>query len=219
MHPEHSKGLQDARAKALTEAHAHDNGALYVVVAKYKDKEDTYVAVAIRTTTGEINSACTNRAKQAHQAEGAANALALPKNKCTTILSDSRTAVRNYGRNEKKWRLLEVRFVSALPIWCREVLAIARGKGSNLHSEHETCTVREGLFYAAATGGSSSTGKQPPLSLPTLPGLCTSDKNFIISILVAVLKSAVDFLPTGSPVHPLSAAAMATHVAIASEDE
>ncbi|KAL1436734.1 hypothetical protein MTO96_049378 [Rhipicephalus appendiculatus] len=39
------------------------------------------------------------RAKQAHQAEEAAIALALADNKCTTILSDSRTAVRNYGRN------------------------------------------------------------------------------------------------------------------------
>ncbi|KAL1442446.1 hypothetical protein MTO96_046416, partial [Rhipicephalus appendiculatus] len=99
MHPEHSQGRRDARAKALTEAHANDNGALYVDAAKYKDKEDTYVAVAIRATTGEIYSACSVRAKQAHQAEEAAIALALADNKCTTILSDSRTAVRNYGRN------------------------------------------------------------------------------------------------------------------------
>ncbi|KAL1443577.1 hypothetical protein MTO96_045944, partial [Rhipicephalus appendiculatus] len=99
MHPEHSQGRRDARAKALTEAHANDNGALYVDAAKYKDKEDTYVAVAIRATTREIYSACSVRAKQAHQAEEASIALALADNKCTTILSDSRTAVRNYGRN------------------------------------------------------------------------------------------------------------------------
>ncbi|KAH7949442.1 hypothetical protein HPB49_009928 [Dermacentor silvarum] len=93
------KRLTALELRALTEAHANDNGALYVDAAKYKDKEDTYVAVAIRATTGEIYSACSVRAKQAHQAEEAAIALALADNKCTTILSDSRTAVRNYGRN------------------------------------------------------------------------------------------------------------------------
>ncbi|KAL3246848.1 hypothetical protein MRX96_057397 [Rhipicephalus microplus] len=81
MHPEHSQGPRDVRAKALPEAHANDNGALYVDAAKFKDKEDTYVAVAIRATTGEIYSACSVRAKQAHQAEEAAIAFALTDTK------------------------------------------------------------------------------------------------------------------------------------------
>ncbi|XP_077564270.1 uncharacterized protein LOC144179700 [Haemaphysalis longicornis] len=75
VHPEHNRGRREARAKALIETHATDTGALYVDAAKYKDREDTYVAVVVRATTGEVYSACSVRVQRAHQAEAWRNFL------------------------------------------------------------------------------------------------------------------------------------------------
>ncbi|XP_077541236.1 uncharacterized protein LOC144153467 [Haemaphysalis longicornis] len=65
IHPDHNRGRREARARALTETHANDTGALYVDAAQYPDRKDTYVALL--TGAG-----------------------------CTTILSDSLTAITNF---------------------------------------------------------------------------------------------------------------------------
>ncbi|XP_049271386.1 uncharacterized protein LOC119391867 [Rhipicephalus sanguineus] len=62
--------------------------------------------------------------------------------------------------------------------------------------------------------------RAPPPGVPTPPGTCTSDKqDSIIAVLAAALKSAMDFLPTGCPIRPLCAAALATHLALIDDDE
>lgn len=99
VHPDHNPGRREARAKALTEAHANDTGALYVDAARYPNRPNTYVAVAVKSTTGEVYSACSVRAPSATQAEEVAIALALSHPQCTTVLSDSRSAIANYAKN------------------------------------------------------------------------------------------------------------------------
>lgn len=99
VHPDHNPGRRAARAKALTEAHTNDTGALYVDAARYPDRPNTYVAVAVKATTGDVYSACSVRAPTALQAEEVAIALALTHPRCTTVLSDSRSAIANYAKN------------------------------------------------------------------------------------------------------------------------
>lgn len=67
--------------------------------AKYPSRSNAYVAVAVKATTGEVYSACSVRAPTALQAEEVAIALALTHPQCTTILSDSRSAIANYAKN------------------------------------------------------------------------------------------------------------------------
>lgn len=98
VNPE-DKGRRVARAKALTDTYANDTGALYMDAAKYTDRRDTCVAVAVRATTGEVYSACSVRAPSAGQAEETAIALALTDRRCSTIISDSRSAIKNYAKN------------------------------------------------------------------------------------------------------------------------
>lgn len=99
VNPENNPGRRAARAKALTDTYANDTGALFVDAAKYADRKDTYVAVVVKATTGEVYSACSIRAPSACQAEEVAIALALTDRRCSTILSDSRSAIKNYARN------------------------------------------------------------------------------------------------------------------------
>ncbi|XP_077543351.1 uncharacterized protein LOC144155642 [Haemaphysalis longicornis] len=100
VHPDYNPGRRAARARALTETHANDTGAIYVDVAKYPDRPDTYATVAVRATTGEVYSACSVRVPSAQQAEEVAIALALTNPQCTTILSDSRSAIANFAKDK-----------------------------------------------------------------------------------------------------------------------
>lgn len=99
VHPDRNRGRREARARALAATYANDTGALYVDAARYTDRPDAYVAVAVRATTGEIYSACSVRVPSARQAEETAIALALTDPQCTTVVSDSRSAIANYATN------------------------------------------------------------------------------------------------------------------------
>ncbi|KAH7945776.1 hypothetical protein HPB49_015365 [Dermacentor silvarum] len=99
VHPDRNKERRVARARALAETYADDAKAVYVDAAKHQRKPKTYVAAVVRATDGKVLNACSVRATSAEQAEEAAIALALSGiPEATTILSDSRTAIANFGR-------------------------------------------------------------------------------------------------------------------------
>ncbi|KAH7940882.1 hypothetical protein HPB49_007401 [Dermacentor silvarum] len=99
VRPDRNKERRVARARALAETYADDAKAVYVDAAKHQRKPKTYVAAVVRATDGKVLNACSVRATSAEQAEEAAIALALSGiPEATTILSDSRTAIDNFGR-------------------------------------------------------------------------------------------------------------------------
>ncbi|KAL3170223.1 hypothetical protein MRX96_015266 [Rhipicephalus microplus] len=99
IHPQRNKERRVARARALAETHASDSTAVYVDAAKHQYRPHIYVAVVVRATDGKLLNACSVRATSAEQTEEAAIALALNGTpQVTTILSDSRTAIANFGR-------------------------------------------------------------------------------------------------------------------------
>ncbi|KAH7953483.1 hypothetical protein HPB49_009219 [Dermacentor silvarum] len=99
VHPDRNKERRVARARALAETYADDAKAVYVDAAKHQRKPKTYVAAVVRATDGKVLNACSVRATSAEQAGEAAIALALSGiPEATTILSDSRTAIANFGR-------------------------------------------------------------------------------------------------------------------------
>ncbi|KAG0426675.1 hypothetical protein HPB47_026235 [Ixodes persulcatus] len=75
MHPEHDAGRRQARAKALTKAHAEDDGAVH---------------------DGSTLPAASVRAREVRIAEEVAIALAVSSPGVTTVFSDSMVAIRNY---------------------------------------------------------------------------------------------------------------------------
>ncbi|KAL3184514.1 hypothetical protein MRX96_031803 [Rhipicephalus microplus] len=97
MGPGESEGRRAARARALLLQHQNDEGAVYVDVAKVKNK-DAYVAAAVAATTGKIVTSCSVRTRSASQAEEMAIALAARSPGVRTILSDSKTAIRSFSR-------------------------------------------------------------------------------------------------------------------------
>lgn len=99
VHPDSNRERRAARAKALAEIYNDGAGATYVDAARCPDRPNTYVAVAVSARTGETRSACSVRVSTAAQAEEVAIALALADPACTTILSDSRTAISGYAKN------------------------------------------------------------------------------------------------------------------------
>ncbi|KAL3218599.1 hypothetical protein MRX96_050662 [Rhipicephalus microplus] len=60
MGPGESEGRRAARARALLLQHQNNEGAVYVDVAKVKNK-DAYVAAAVAATTGKIVTSCSVR--------------------------------------------------------------------------------------------------------------------------------------------------------------
>lgn len=99
VNPDNNPERRAARARTLTDTYASDTGALFVDAARYAGSRDKFVAVAVKATTGEIYSACSVRVRSAQQAEEAAIALALTDQRCSTVLSDSRSPIRSYARN------------------------------------------------------------------------------------------------------------------------
>lgn len=99
MNPDYNQERRAARAKALVDLHASDDGAVYVDAAEYQDIPGAYTAVAVKAKTGETKTATSIYTKKTHQAEEVAIALAIADPSTTTVLSDSRTAVRNYAKN------------------------------------------------------------------------------------------------------------------------
>lgn len=55
--------------------------------------------VALEASTGTTVAAASVRTQHPHQAEEMAIALAIQDPKCTTVMCDSKTAVRNYAVN------------------------------------------------------------------------------------------------------------------------
>lgn len=96
MNPKHNKGRREARAKALTELHANDEHARYVDAAEYE--REAFAAVVIEASTGATRTAASIRSNEAQRAEELAITLHIADGECHTMLTDSRTAVRNYTK-------------------------------------------------------------------------------------------------------------------------
>ncbi|KAL1478207.1 hypothetical protein MTO96_016394 [Rhipicephalus appendiculatus] len=75
VNPEYNRERRAARARALIDLHARDNGAVYVDAAEYKDRRGA--AAVVSAVTGETKAAASVRARAAHRAEEVAIALAL----------------------------------------------------------------------------------------------------------------------------------------------
>ncbi|KAG0410655.1 hypothetical protein HPB47_012234 [Ixodes persulcatus] len=98
VNPEHNKERRLARARALVDLHAREEGAVYVDVAEYRGSCDAYAAVVVGASTGATKTAASVRTREAHRAEEVAIALAVSDPGCTTVLCYSRTAVKNYAK-------------------------------------------------------------------------------------------------------------------------
>ncbi|XP_072142785.1 uncharacterized protein [Dermacentor andersoni] len=98
MNPEFHKERRAARAKALIDLHAKDRGAVFVDAAEYPHDRKAFAAAVVGASTGATRTAASVRTRGAHQAEEVAIALAIADPECTTVLCDSRTAVKNYAR-------------------------------------------------------------------------------------------------------------------------
>lgn len=99
MDPEADRERRLARARTLTATHSSDMGAYYVDVATYPGRPGTYAAAVIAATSGKLCTAGSVRARDPVQAEELAIALALANPNCTTILSDSKSAIMNFAKN------------------------------------------------------------------------------------------------------------------------
>lgn len=96
--PERDEGRRAARAVALARQHQQDEGAVYVDAARYPRRRNSFVATVVRATTGELLTASTVRARTAGQAEEVAIALAMGLPGTRTVLSDSKSAIKNFAR-------------------------------------------------------------------------------------------------------------------------
>lgn len=96
--PERDLGRRAARALALARQYKEAANAIFVDAAKCRGKRDAFTTVAIRASTGELLTASTVRTRAASRAEEAAISAALRIPGTTTILSDSKTAIRNFAR-------------------------------------------------------------------------------------------------------------------------
>lgn len=99
MNPEYNKERRLARARALVNLYARDHGVVYVDAAEYPNKRSyAYAAVVVNAPTEATQTAASVRTPDTHRAEEVAIALAIPDPGCTTVLCDSRTAVKNYAK-------------------------------------------------------------------------------------------------------------------------
>ncbi|XP_065289174.2 uncharacterized protein [Dermacentor albipictus] len=98
VNPERDKERRLARARALVDFHAREEGAVYVDAAEYRWNSDAYAAVAVGASTGATKTEASVRTREAHRAEEVAVALAVSDPGCTTVSCDSRTAVKNYAK-------------------------------------------------------------------------------------------------------------------------
>lgn len=106
VNPEKDWERRKARAAALAKQYKSDENGAFVDVAKHPTRRCVYAMAVIRASTGELINAGTIKAKTPCQAEEAAIGLAMGVPDIRTILSDSKTAVRNYARSTV-WREAE----------------------------------------------------------------------------------------------------------------
>lgn len=109
-------------------------------------------------------------------------------------------------RWQQERQLLEVRAQSARPMTRREAFAVVRKNDPTAKNS----ATREGFSYAAAAGGSTASSTSPT----TAPENASA-----ISVLVAAVRAALDFLPRDCPVRPLCIAALATQQAMTHHGE
>ncbi|KAH8036075.1 hypothetical protein HPB51_017127 [Rhipicephalus microplus] len=96
---------------------------------------------------------------------------------------------------------IEVRAQSARPMTLREAFALVRKNPTA-----QNAVTREGVSYAAATGGSTAHASTSTTTTP--------ENASAISVLAAAVLAALDFLPLDCPVRPLCIAALATQQAL-----
>lgn len=94
MHTEYNQGRRKARAKALIDLHAGDEGVRYVDAAEYAGRNA--FAVAVVDANGNTRAVASTLSTQPEEAEEIA--LAIADRDCQTVLSDSRQAVRNFAK-------------------------------------------------------------------------------------------------------------------------
>lgn len=96
MHPIHHEDRRKARAKALHVKYGKYNGAVYVDVAEYRDKDA--FAIAVVDGRGRLIASGSVKTRSPETAEEAAIALAITSSNADLIFSDSKTAIRNLAR-------------------------------------------------------------------------------------------------------------------------
>ncbi|EEC18311.1 hypothetical protein IscW_ISCW013812 [Ixodes scapularis] len=87
MNPTHNAERRAARARALVDRHAEGEGAVYVNAAEYQDHVEAYTAVVVSASTGAVKTAASTRARDTHQAQEVAIALAIADPGSKTVLS------------------------------------------------------------------------------------------------------------------------------------
>ncbi|KAL3179484.1 hypothetical protein MRX96_037874 [Rhipicephalus microplus] len=168
IRPQRNKERRVARARALAETHARDSTVVYVDAAKHQYRPHTYVAVVVRATDGKLLSACSVRATSAEQAEEAAIALALNGTEVTTILSDSRTAMANFGRGSIGTPAASLpprsKFSASFCPQRLSALGVWREAQSGMHAQNPETVSRakreEHALFVASVPPSGSRGQQ-----------------------------------------------------------
>ncbi|KAL1430583.1 hypothetical protein MTO96_000275 [Rhipicephalus appendiculatus] len=95
MNPEHNKERRLARAKALVDLHAREEGAVYVDAAEYQGSSGASAAVVVGASTGATKTAASVRTREAHRAEEVAIALTVSNpGCCVTLERQSKTTPR-----------------------------------------------------------------------------------------------------------------------------
>lgn len=95
MHPEHNEGRRVSRAKAMTKIFGHNEEAVFVDAARYRDRHRFVAAVVDHTHQCKASASIATR--HVETAEEVAIALAIAHTNASYIISDSQTAVRNYA--------------------------------------------------------------------------------------------------------------------------
>lgn len=106
VHPEHNRGRREARARALLHTHGDEPGTRFVDAAEYTER--SRFAVAVVDSSGETRISASILCEHAEEAEEVAVALALTDRTCTTVLCDSRQAVRNFSKGWISQRALRI---------------------------------------------------------------------------------------------------------------
>ncbi|KAH9367216.1 hypothetical protein HPB48_021908 [Haemaphysalis longicornis] len=88
-----------ARARALSRLYANDESSRFVDVAAYHARPGQYAAAVVTATTGITVTAASFRASTPAKADKIAIALTATDPGCAVILSDSKSAIHNYGTN------------------------------------------------------------------------------------------------------------------------
>lgn len=96
VHPTYNQGRRQARAVALLKDHGKQKGARFVDAAEYQDGRR--YAAAVVDTGGKLVYSASVRSRHAEVAEEVAIALAISDQDCQVVVTDSRTAIKNYAK-------------------------------------------------------------------------------------------------------------------------